>query len=60
MDYLVLRYLSFKDGETSKECTCVGHFNTRWEAERACAVFRDDHPTNVLGEAMFIVVDKKK
>lgn len=33
----------------------MAQYGSLWEAERACKMFRDAHPTKMVGEATFTV-----
>lgn len=60
MNYLVVRYpVSYGVEEYSKGLL-MGRFATRWEADQACKVFSDDHPSKISGHAIFNVVAIEK
>jgi hypothetical protein len=60
MDYAVVRWTSFTDDEVKQECFLMAQYNTLWEAERACRMFRESHPTTMFGEAVFAVVHRQR
>ncbi len=58
MSYAVIRYDA--PFEKHQRAFLVGSFATKWEAEKACRVFRDEWNTDVAGEALFVVVSKQQ
>jgi hypothetical protein len=59
MDYAVVRWTSFEDGEPVKGLL-MAQYASLWEAERACQMFRDAHPTKMVGDATFTVVERQR
>jgi hypothetical protein len=60
MEYAVVRWTSLEDGHREQECFLMGQYGSLWEAERACRMFRESHPTTMFGEAVFAVVNRQK
>ena len=59
MDYAVVRWTSYQDDQPLTGFL-MGQYRSLWEAERACAMFRDAHPTKMVGEATFSVVERQR